>query len=160
MAHTFLLSATMNHPSSKYLLFRSKKLLSFCYFFGVLVSPNLNALPILQPQKQAPQQLQFDLMLVGGGIKTCSSMSPENCKINTAFSPTAKRDIRYDFSPLWLERALAHPSLEMLTQAQQTNLRNASLAAAKHASLLSLNELKQNVGKLYLPISQCATLFG
>ncbi|MDI5875490.1 cyanophycinase [Shewanella xiamenensis] len=74
-------------------------------------------------------------------------MSSDNCKINTAFSPTAKRDIRYDFTPLWLERALAHPSLEMLTQAQQTNLRNASLAAAKHASLLSLNELKQNVGK-------------
>lgn len=147
MAHTFLLSATMNHPSSKYLLFRSKKLLAFYCFFGVLVSPNLNALPILQPQKQAPQQLQFDLMLVGGGIKTCSSMSPENCKINTAFSPTAKRDIRYDFSPLWLERALAHPSLEMLTQAQQTNLRNASLAAEKYPALIPLNELKQKIGK-------------
>lgn len=147
MAHTFLLSATMNHPSSKYLFFTFNKLIAFCCLVYLFFSSTLSALPILQPPKQVPTQPAFDLMLVGGGIKTCSSMSPENCKTDSVFSPAAKRDIRYDFSPLWLERALAHPSLEMLTQAQQVSLRKASLAAAKHASFLSLTELKQNVGK-------------
>jgi len=133
----FLLSATMKNRCLKNLSFLLNSL-SISYFTLLLfIAPSVQSAPVKSLSLSIPTHQPFDLMLVGGGMKTCSSQAPANCQSEVKFSADAKRETRYLFNVSWLERALKHPRLQSLNEQQKVILRQ----AAKHF-LLSVTVLK------------------
>ena len=117
--------------------------LAFCLLLQLLFVDNVWANQDVSPKLEKPLSPGFDLMLVGGGLKTCSSLSPHSCVDSITFSPNAKLSIQYHFSLDLLERALNHFSLQTLSLNQTNNLRKASRKAAKNS--VNLNQLKDAV---------------
>lgn len=138
----FFLSATMK-IISKIKLFIFFSTLAFSSLLQLLFVDNVWANQDVSPKLEKPLSPGFDLMLVGGGLKTCSSLSPHSCVDSITFSPNAKLSIQYHFSLDWLERALNHFSLQTLSLNQTNNLRKASRKAAKNS--VNLNQLKDAV---------------
>ena len=145
MANTFLLSATMKIRLKKHLSIWFNSLVTslFCFMlaasFGTLAKSS-----ILLP-KNIDELPYFDLMLMGGGIKTCSSLTPANCSVNTEFTDNARKEKRYLFTPIWLERALAHPNLNRLSERQKAQLRQASSHQILTSHSLNLPELESAI---------------
>ncbi|MCW3172148.1 cyanophycinase [Shewanella subflava] len=128
---------------SKIKLFIFFSALAFISIQQLLFVDNVRAEQGVLSKPASPLSPGFDLMLVGGGLKTCSSLSSNSCTEGVTFSPNAKLSIQYHFSLDWLERALNHFSLQTLSLNQTNNLRKASLKAAK--SSVNLNQLKDAV---------------
>ncbi|MCL1144177.1 cyanophycinase [Shewanella gaetbuli] len=120
--------------------------LAFSSLFQLLFLGNVWAEQSVLSKREKPLLPGFDLMLVGGGLKTCSSLSANSCSENVVFSPNSKLSIQYHFSLDWLERAFNHESLQTLSLTQINSLRKASKQAAQ--SSVSLNQLKDAVGQI------------
>lgn len=115
----FLLSATMKNRCLKNLSFLLNSL-SISYFALLLfIAPSVQSAAVKSLSLSIPTHQPFDLMLVGGGMKTCSSQAPVNCQSEAKFSADAKRETRYVFNVSWLERALKHPRLQSLNEQQK-----------------------------------------
>lgn len=141
----FFLSATMK------IIYRIKLFI----FFSILAFSSLLQLLFVGPVWAEQSVLSkrekslfpgFDLMLVGGGLKTCSSLSSNSCAESVAFSPNAKLSVQHHFSLDWLERAFNHASLQTLSLTQINSLRKASQKSAQ--SSVSLNQLKDAVSQI------------
>lgn len=63
---------------------------------------DLTPLPELAQSPLLPEA-DFDLMLIGGGIATCSSMATTACQTSVAFSASAKTSNRYALQPTTLQ---------------------------------------------------------
>lgn len=130
------------------IIFRTKLPILFstlvlCLLFQLLLVGRVWASETTLSTLENPSQPKFDLMLIGGGLKTCSSLSQHSCDSNVIFSPLAKLSIKYNFSIDKVEQALKHPSLHSLSLFQANKLRQASRNAEK--SSLDLNKLKEAV---------------
>lgn len=91
--------------------------------------------------------LAFDLMLVGGGMKTCSSMATSLCKDDTQFSSEAKRENRYLVHSKQLERALTHPALSELTAFQRNAIARLNSQFSQSPQPVSLAQLSAALDK-------------
>ncbi|MCL1065704.1 cyanophycinase [Shewanella olleyana] len=131
---------------SKIKLFIFFSSLAFSLFLQLLFVGNSWAEKSVLSKRENPLFPGFDLMLVGGGLKTCSSLSSNSCAESVAFSPNAKLSIQYHFSLDWLERALSHTSLQTLSLTQINSLRKASQQAAQ--SSVSLSQFKDAIGQI------------
>lgn len=115
---------------------------SLLFFFAVVIY----SLPLV-----AESPLRQQLMLMGGGVKTCSSTAPHHCVAGTEFPDEAKRQALFQFSQHRLEQILADPF-------QLISKENAGLLAEALPSLhrqfeqkqLTFSELKQAFEQLEL----------
>ncbi|MEM6191803.1 cyanophycinase [Shewanella scandinavica] len=122
--------------------------LSISYFTLLLfIVPSAQSAPVKSLSLSIPTHQPFDLMLVGGGMKTCSSQAPANCQSEVKFSADAKRETRYVFNVSWLERALKHPRLQSLNEQQKANLRQAAKALPPVSNSLKNSDVE--IGRLH-----------
>ena len=126
--------------------------LSISYFTLLLfIAPSVQSAPAKTLSLSIPTHQPFDLMLVGGGMKTCSSQAPANCQSEVKFSADAKRETRYVFYEQWLERALKHPRLQSLNEQQKVILRQAAKAFSPVSNSLENSdvEIGRSLGRLH-----------
>lgn len=115
-----------------------------CLLFSLLISTLLlslyssMALASTAVNTDATPPVQtFDLMMVGGGLVTCSSLSRQNCVLGSQFTADAKQTSVYRLTQSALERAFKHPSLSGLTAPQKAILLHASQQQGNAGSSLS-----------------------
>lgn len=68
------------------------------------------------------EETQYDLMLVGGGLNTCSSFSLKNCQ-KKSFNEDDLQSILYQISPKSISRFLQTEPIQRLDKANQENIR-------------------------------------
>lgn len=94
--------------------------------------------------EKSRSEITYDLLLAGGGLKTCSSMSVKNCTKNS-FLEDAKQQILYKISPPSIERFIKTKIVQQLTTEYRLNIYSVleDLAALTKGNPLSKNDLRK-----------------